>query len=107
MLGMAGIPFFAGFVGKIVVFGSAIAADYLWLAIAGLVASVVGLFFYLRLVVVMFFEEPVLADAPGTATAGPQLSGGGGFVVTICAFLTVLFGIVPWPLLDLVRQAVL
>jgi NADH-quinone oxidoreductase subunit N len=107
MLGMAGIPFFAGFVGKIVVFGSAINAGYLWLAIAGLVGSVVGLFFYLRLVVVMFFEEPALADAPGTATAGPRLSGGGGLVVTVCAFLTILFGIVPWPLLDLVRDAVL
>ena len=107
MFGMAGFPFFAGFVGKVAVFDTAIDAGYLWLAITGLVAAVAGLFFYLRLVVLMFFEESVPAEAPGTATAAPQLAGSGGFVVTLCAVLTILFGIVPWPLLNLVRDAVL
>jgi NADH-quinone oxidoreductase subunit N len=107
MLGMAGIPFFSGFVGKVAVFGSAIDYGYLWLAIAGLVAAVAGLFFYLRLTVLMFFEAPVMAEAPGTATAAPRLEGGGGWVATVCAVLTVLLGIVPWPLLNIVRDAVL
>jgi NADH-quinone oxidoreductase subunit N len=106
MLGMGGIPFFAGFVGKLGVFSAAIGAGYLWLAIAGLVAAIAGLFFYLRIVVLMFFEAPVMAEAPGTATAAPRLIGGAGFVVVLCALLTVLFGIVPWPLLNLVQYAV-
>ncbi len=107
MLGMSGMPFFSGFVGKVAVFGSAIDAGYLWLAIAGLVAAVAGLFFYLRIIVLMFFEAPVMAEAPGTAKAAPGLEGGGGLVATLCAFLTILFGIIPWPLLNLVRDAVL
>ena len=107
MLGMAGFPFFAGFVGKFAVFGSAISAGYLWLAIAGLVAAIAGLFFYLRIVVLMYFEEPVVAEAPGTATAAPRLEGGAGFVVGLCALLTLLLGIIPWPLLNIVRWALL
>lgn len=107
MLGMGGIPFFAGFVGKLAVFGSAISAGYLWLAIAGLIAAIAGLFFYLRIVVLMFFETPVMADAPGTAVAAPGLAGSAGFVVIVCAALTVLLGIIPWPLLNLVRHALL
>jgi NADH-quinone oxidoreductase subunit N len=107
MLGMGGIPFFAGFVGKFAVFGAAISAGYLWLAIAGLLAAIAGLFFYLRIVVLMFFEAPITADAPGTATAAPRLAGGAGFVVIFAAAVTVLFGIIPWPLLNLVRYALL
>jgi NADH-quinone oxidoreductase subunit N len=107
MLGMGGIPFFAGFVGKLAVFGSAISAGYLWLAGAGLLAAIAGLFFYLRIIVLMFFEDPVAADAPGAATAAPRLAGGAGFVVIFAAVATVLLGIVPWPLLNLVRYALL
>ena len=107
MLGMSGMPFFSGFVGKVAVFGAAIDAGYLWLAIAGLVAAVAGLFFYLRIIVLMFFEAPVMAEAPGTAKAGPHLEGGGGIVAALCAALTILLGIIPWPLLNLVRDAVL
>jgi NADH-quinone oxidoreductase subunit N len=107
MLGMGGIPFFAGFVGKFAVFSSAISAGYLWLVIVGLVAAIAGLFFYLRIVVLMFFEAPTTAGAPGTATAAPRLAGGAGFVVGLTAVLTILFGIIPWPLLNIVRNALL
>jgi len=99
MLGMGGIPFFSGFVGKLAVFGEAIGAGYTWLVIVGLVAAVAGLFFYLRVIVTMFFEQP--AEAPGTAAAAPRLSGMAGFVVYLTAALTVLFGVVPWLLLNL------
>ena len=105
MLGMGGIPFFAGFVGKVGVFSAAISAGYTWLVAVGLIASIAGLFFYLRIVVVMFFEAPVLAEAPGTATAAPRLAGGAGFVIALTAGLTILFGIIPWPLLNIVKNA--
>ncbi|MEA2003141.1 MAG: NADH-quinone oxidoreductase subunit N [Actinomycetota bacterium] len=107
MLGMGGIPMFSGLVGKVGVLFSAEAAGYVWLATAGLVAAVAGLFFYLRVVVLMFFEAPVMAEAPGTATTGPRLRGGAGFVVVFTAAATVLLGIVPWPLLNVVRNALL
>ncbi len=99
MLGMGGIPFFSGFVGKVAVFSEAIAAGYVWLVIVGLIAAVAGMFFYLRVVVTMFFEAP--ADAPGTATAAPRLRGGAAFVVYLTAGLTILFGVIPWLLLNI------
>ncbi|MCP3998956.1 MAG: NADH-quinone oxidoreductase subunit N [bacterium] len=101
MLGMAGFPFFSGFVGKVAVFSEAIAGGYLWVVIVGLVAAVAGLFFYLRVVVTMFFESA--ADAPGTASAAPTLRGGAAFVVYLTAGLTILFGIIPWLLLNILR----
>ena len=104
MLGMAGFPFFSGFIGKVAVFGSAIGAGYTWLVIVALVAAVAGLFFYLRVVVVMFFEPA--ADAPGTAKAEPKLRGGAGFVVYLTAGLTLLFGLIPWLLLNILKYTV-
>lgn len=103
MLGMGSIPFFSGFVGKFAVFSQAISAGYLWLVLVALVASIAGLFFYLRIVVLMFFEAPVLAEAPGTATAAPRMARGSGFVILLTAGLTILLGIVPWPLLNVLR----
>ena len=56
MLAMGGIPVTAGFVGKVAVFRAAIDADYLWLVIVGVVAAVAGLFFYLRVMVLMYMQ---------------------------------------------------
>jgi NADH-quinone oxidoreductase subunit N len=105
MISMGGIPATAGFVGKVSVFAPALDAGYLWLVILGLVAATAGLFFYLRIVVLMFFQEPVLAEAPGTATAPPALSGEGRLVVALCAVVTIGLGLVPWPLLRFLENA--
>ncbi len=105
MLAMGGIPFTAGFVGKISVFTAAIDAGYLWLVIVGLVASVGGLFFYLRVISLMFFQQPVLAEAPGTMTAPPEPTSGGRVVLGVAAAVTVVLGLIPWPLLNLVGDA--
>lgn len=105
MLGMGGIPMFSGLVAKVGVLFSAEAAGYVWLATAGLVASVAALFFYLRIVVLMFFEPPVASGAPGTATAAPRLAGASGYVIAFCAAVTVFLGVIPWPLLNMVRNA--
>lgn len=57
MLSMGGIPPFVGFFAKLFVLQNAYYAGYLFLAIIGLLASVVGLFYYLRIIKVMFFDQ--------------------------------------------------
>ncbi|GLQ23443.1 NADH-quinone oxidoreductase subunit N [Algimonas ampicilliniresistens] len=63
---LAGIPFFLGFFGKWYAFGPALQADLWWLVVAALVASVIGAFYYLRVIKTMWFEEPSqeFVDAP-------------------------------------------
>ncbi len=100
MLSMAGIPLTSGFIGKAAVFRAAIDADYLWLVILGLVAAVGGLFFYLRLIVVMYMQ-PEAEDA-----AHPQVRLGTRFAVGVAAVVTIVVGFVPWPLLDWVKDAI-
>jgi len=99
MLAMGGIPLTAGFVGKVAVFRSAIDADYLWLVIVGVVSAVAGLFFYLRVIVLMYMQ-------PVGETAGRiRVPGGARVALSVAAVFTVLAGVVPWPLLDWLRDA--
>ncbi len=63
MFSLAGIPPMFGFWGKFVVFRAAVEADLLVLAALGVATSVIGAFYYIKIVKVMFFDEP----APGTA----------------------------------------
>jgi NADH-quinone oxidoreductase subunit N len=98
MLGMSGMPFFAGFIGKVFAFVVAGEADYLWLVMVGTLTTVVGFAFYLRVVSTIFSS----AEDDDERIA-PSLSA--RFAVVISAVVTVVFGIVPWPLLDVVREA--
>jgi NADH-quinone oxidoreductase subunit N len=59
MFSLAGIPWLAGFFGKWYVFLAAIDADLYALAVIGVLASVVGAYYYLRIVKIMWFDEPV------------------------------------------------
>tara|TARA_R110001592_G_scaffold16881_7_gene71496 strand:- start:22091 stop:23530 length:1440 start_codon:yes stop_codon:yes gene_type:complete len=61
MFSMSGIPPLAGFFGKLFIFNAAIASGYYVLAVLGVLASVVAAFYYLRIIKIMFFDEP--ADA--------------------------------------------
>jgi NADH-quinone oxidoreductase subunit N len=98
MFGMSGMPFFAGFIGKVYAFVVAGEADYLWLVMLGTLTTVVGFAFYLRVVSTIFSsEEDQDEDLEPSLPAR--------FAVVIAAVVTVLFGIVPWPLLDVVREA--
>ena len=95
---MGGIPLTAGFVGKAAVFQAAIDGGYLWVAIVALLAAVAGLFFYLRVTVLMYMQDKI-----GTAAARsdrPQR-----LSLAWCAAVTIVAGIVPWPLLNLVGEA--
>lgn len=63
MMSMAGIPPFLGFWAKLAVLRATVQGDLMWLAIVGIVFAVIGCFYYLRVVKVMYFDPPA-ADAP-------------------------------------------
>src|SRR5262249_32301697 len=91
MFALSGIPPTAGFFAKLYVFLAAIDAKLTGLAVIGVVASVVSAFYYLRVVKVMYFDEPAAAfDTP----IGAELTG----VVFITAVVTLFFFVFPGPI---------
>lgn len=100
LLSFAGIPLTAGFEGKFSVFAAAAAAGEGWLVLLAVLASAIAAFFYLRVIVVMFFSDPV-GDGPQIAT--PSWLTKGVVVVTVAA--TIVLGVFPQPLLDLASHA--
>ena len=92
MFSLAGIPPAAGFFAKLYIFLAAIDAKLTGLAVIGVVTSVVGAFYYLRVVKVMYFDEPVAAfDTP---IAG-ELKG----VLVVTALVTLFFFLLPGPVI--------
>ena len=73
LLSLGGLPPTAGFIGKWYIFSAAVSAGYYWLAIIGVLTSVVSVFFYLRVVVMMYMTErdgtPVPAPVTGMGMA--------------------------------------
>jgi NADH-quinone oxidoreductase subunit N len=94
MFSLAGIPPFAGFFGKYYVFLAAIEGGYTWLAILGVLMSVVSAYFYLRLVVVMYFSEK-------TSPRELNLPAMGIAALLVCALCIIGFGILPSTILNL------
>ncbi len=94
MFSLAGIPPFAGFFGKYLVFAGAIQGGYTWLAILGVVMSIVSVYYYLRLIVVMFFREG------GAENVLPE-SRVGTIAVALAAVALFGFGVAPSLILNL------
>jgi len=93
MFSMAGIPPLAGFFGKLYVFLAAIEAELYTLAVIGVLSSVIGAFYYLRIVKLMYFDEPADAfDRP----IGREMT----LILTATAVIVLLFFVVPSPILD-------
>ncbi|GLS44013.1 NADH-quinone oxidoreductase subunit NuoN [Methylobacterium brachythecii] len=90
MFSLAGVPPLAGFFGKFYVFAAAIKAGLVTTAVIGVVTSVVGAFYYLRVVKVMYFDEPREAYEP--------MPPGIRIVLGLSSALVVLFFLVPAPL---------
>jgi NADH-quinone oxidoreductase subunit N len=99
LVSLTGIPVTAGFVGKFYLFNAAVAAGWVWLAIAGVLMSVVSAYYYLRVVVAMYMRDPVGEDA--WAPVAPASA----FAITVCAGLALLLGVWPAPLLAAARSA--
>jgi len=101
LLAFAGIPLTSGFTGKFAVFTAGIAGGATPVVIIGLIASAVAAFFYIRVIVLMFFNEPITDD--GVSVVVP--SGFTTLAITISVGLTLVIGLVPQLILDLANQA--
>jgi NADH-quinone oxidoreductase subunit N len=102
MLSLAGVPPLAGFMGKLYVFGAAVQADLAWLAIVGVINSVVSAYYYLRVVMYMYLRpEPASASPEAPVRVSPALQVGLG----LAAAAVVVLGVWPGPVLELARVA--
>ncbi len=97
MFSMAGIPPMAGFFGKLLVFQAAVDSGMWTLAVIGVLTSVVGCFYYLRIIKVMFFDP---SEAPFDARSG-SLS----FVALATGVFTLMFFVFPAPFLGAAAHA--
>lgn len=98
MFSLAGVPPLAGFFGKFYIFMSAINAGLYVLAVIGVLSSVVGAYYYLRIVKIMYFDE---ASEPLAKPVRGEL----GAVMTVTGLFTMLFFIWPAPLLNMAGVA--
>lgn len=89
-LSLVGIPPLAGFVGKLVLFMATIEAGYAWLAVAAVVNTVLSLFYYLRVLGPMHFEDPPAPAAVLGRWAGSAMVVSGAFVVALGLAATAL-----------------
>ncbi len=93
MFSLAGIPPLFGFWGKFVVFQAAVEADLVLLAAIGIAASVIGAFYYIKFVKVMFFDDPVDRATGKADTASWAILLGSAVLVSPLGFaLTVWLG---------------
>ena len=102
MFSLAGLPPLVGFYAKLVVLESVIAIGLVWLAVYAVLMSLVGAYYYIRVIKVMYFDEP-LDSAPLVIGNDAQAT------MAINGMLILLLGIVPGPLVSLcaasIRQA--
>ncbi len=119
LLSMAGIPLTAGFIAKFTAFAAAVAGPdgrgggSTWvLAVVGVVASAVAVFFYVRLIVLMFFTAPAgsaddtAGSGEGTGVTVVGSTGPTAIAIAVCALGVLVLGVFPSPVLDLAAEAV-
>lgn len=100
MLAMAGIPLTSGFIAKFGVFSAAIGSDMAPLVVIAVIASVIAAFFYVRVIVLMFFSEPA-PDGPSVVIPSSLTT----IALAVGVAVTLVLGIIPQPVLDLVDRA--
>lgn len=100
MFGMAGVPPFVGFYAKFAVIWASVQAGLIWLAIAAVVFSVISAFYYLRLVKIMYFDEPVEGAPVLEASADSKL------VMSVNGLLILALGVFPGGLMALCARAI-
>jgi NADH-quinone oxidoreductase subunit N len=100
LLSLGGLPPTAGFIGKYYIFIAAVSAGHYWLAIIGVLTSVVSVFFYLRVVVNMYMAEPSGAPLPARVT------GSGMAALGLSVAAIVYLGLLPSAVIDLARASI-
>jgi NADH-quinone oxidoreductase subunit N len=100
MFSMAGIPFFIGFFAKFSVLQAVVAAGYMWLAIVAVLFSLIGAFYYLRVVKLMYFDQPADATPLSAALDSRILISANGLAIAV-------FGIFPQPIMDVCAIAMM
>jgi NADH-quinone oxidoreductase subunit N len=119
MLALAGLPGTSGFMGKLYLIEASVDGDYTWLGVAIVVGSMVSLAYYLRVVAAVWMRPeptavpaqamPAIAGGSPEADAEPRRGTGRCVLVfgsaVLCAAATVVFGIVPSPLIDWASHA--
>lgn len=97
MFSLAGIPPFAGFFGKYMLFSAAIDAGFTWLTIVAVLSSVISVYFYIGLVVKMYFNE--------NPTVNLEADGGGARItIIVSAVGVILLGLFPSLIVDLTNK---
>ncbi len=94
MFSLAGLPPTVGFYGKFAVIEAAVNAGYVWLAVVAVVTSLVGAFYYLRVVKLMYFDEP-------TDTMPIVVRGDTQALLSINGLALLVFGVLPQQLMGL------
>ncbi|MGS1105969.1 NADH-quinone oxidoreductase subunit NuoN [Achromobacter anxifer] len=100
MFSLAGIPPLVGFYAKLAVLQALISAGHVTLAVIAVMFSLIGAFYYLRVVKVVYFDEPAADAAPMVATCGQR------GVLSVNGALILILGILPGGLMALCVQAI-
>lgn len=99
MFSMAGIPPAVGFYAKLSVLQAVVEADLIWLAVVAVLFSLIGAYYYLRIVKLMYFDEPI-QSAPIEASADMRLA------LSVNGLAILVLGILPGPLMNICAIAI-
>jgi NADH-quinone oxidoreductase subunit N len=100
LLAFAGIPLTSGFIGKFSIFSAAYESGSTWILVSGVLSSAIAAFFYIRVIVLMFFKDPV---EDGTSVVIPSALTTTTIAVT--SVITVALGVFPAPLLNFIESS--
>ena len=99
MFSMAGIPPTVGFYAKLSVLQAVVEADLIWLAVVAVLFSLIGAYYYLRIVKLMYFDEPI-QSAPIQASSDLRLA------LSVNGLAILVLGILPGPLMNICAIAI-
>ena len=102
LISLAGFPLTGGFIGKFYLFSAAIQTGYLGLAIIGVLNSVLSVFYYFRLMVVMYMREPYEGQPAPDAISPPVL-----LIIVVAMAAILLLGVYPAPMLNIASHSAL
>ena len=107
MFSLAGLPPMAGFYGKYMIFKELILQGHVNLAIVGVLASLVSVYYYLRLPMALFIEKPTEAAERSASERPPVVASLASATVLVCGLLVVVMGLIPGTILStFARRAV-